>query len=148
MVVGFRVKTNDWINALNWISTNTSSNSVITSWWDYGYWITTLGNRTSLADNATINQTRIATIAKMFMDQTDNGLKIAQDLKSDYIVVYIVGQRFSGINGSELYVLGNGGDESKKQWFIRIGGFDENILLNKTVLLQHPSSGTMRYLDN
>ncbi|HEX5573621.1 MAG TPA: peptidylprolyl isomerase, partial [Nitrososphaeraceae archaeon] len=128
---GFRVKTNDWINALNWISTNTSSNSVVTSWWDYGYWITTLGNRTSLADNATINQTRIATIAKMFMDQTDNGLKIAQDLKSDYIVVYIVGQRFSGINGSELYVLGNGGDESKKQWFIRIGGFDENKYLEQ-----------------
>lgn len=128
---GFRVKTNDWINALNWISTDTSSNSVITSWWDYGYWITTLGNRTSLADNATINQTRIATIAKMFMDQTDNGLKIAQDLKSDYIVVYIVGQRFSGINNSELYVLGNGGDESKKQWFIRIGGFDENRYLEQ-----------------
>ena len=128
---GFRVKTNDWINALNWISSNTSSNSVIASWWDYGYWITTLGNRTSLADNATINQTRIATLAKMFMDKTDNGIKIAQDLKSDYIVVYIVGQRFSGINGSELYVLGNGGDESKKQWFIRIGGFEENRYLEQ-----------------
>jgi dolichyl-diphosphooligosaccharide--protein glycosyltransferase len=128
---GFRVKTNDWINALDWISANTSSNSVVASWWDYGYWITTLANRTSLADNATINQTRIATIAKMFMDQTENGLKIAKDLKSDYIVVYIVGQRFSGINSSELYVLGNGGDESKKQWFIRIGGFDENRYLEQ-----------------
>ncbi|HEX2306468.1 MAG TPA: peptidylprolyl isomerase [Nitrososphaeraceae archaeon] len=128
---GFRVKTNDWIGALDWISANTPSNSVIASWWDYGYWITTLGNRTSLADNATINQTRIATIAKMFMDQTENGLKIAKDLKSDYIVVYIVGQRFSGINNSEVYVLGNGGDESKKQWFIRIGGFDENRYLEQ-----------------
>ncbi|HEY9398353.1 MAG TPA: peptidylprolyl isomerase [Nitrososphaeraceae archaeon] len=128
---GFRVKTNDWISALNWISANTSPNSVIASWWDYGYWITTLGNRTSLADNATINQTRIATIAKMFMDQTENGLKIAKDLKGDYIVVYIVGQRFSGVNNSEVYVLGNGGDESKKQWFIRIGGFDENRYLEQ-----------------
>ena len=128
---GFRIKTDDWIDALDWISANTSSKSVIASWWDYGYWITTLGNRTSLADNATINQTRIATIAKMFMDQTENGLKVAKDLKSDYIVVYIVGQRFTGINGSELYVLGNGGDESKKQWFIRIGGFDENKYLEQ-----------------
>jgi len=128
---GYRIKTNDWIDALDWISANTSSNSVIASWWDYGYWITTLGNRTSLADNATINQTRIATIAKMFMDQTENGIKIANDLKSDYIVVYIVGQRFSGINGSELYVLGSGGDESKKQWFIRIGGFNENRYLEQ-----------------
>ena len=128
---GYRIKTNDWIDALDWISANTSSNSVIASWWDYGYWITTLGNRTSLADNATINQTRIATIGKMFMDQTENGLKLAKDLKSDYIVVYIVGQRFSGINSSELYVLGNGGDESKKQWFIRIGGFNENRYLEQ-----------------
>jgi dolichyl-diphosphooligosaccharide--protein glycosyltransferase len=128
---GFRIKTNDWINALDWIATKTPTNSVVASWWDYGYWITTLANRTSLADNATINQTRIATIAKMFMDQTENGLKIAKDLKSDYIVVYIVGQRFSGINSSELYVLGNGGDESKKQWFIRIGGFNENNYLEQ-----------------
>jgi len=67
----------------------------------------------------------------MFMDQTENGLKVAKDLKSDYIVVYIVGQRFSGINSSELYVLGNGGDESKKQWFIRIGGFNENRYLEQ-----------------
>ena len=128
---GYRIKINDWIDALNWISTNTTSKSVIASWWDYGYWITTVGNRTSLADNATINQTRIATIAKMFMDQTENGIKIAKDLKSDYVLVYVVGQRFSGINGSELYVLGNGGDESKKQWFIRIGGFSENRYLEQ-----------------
>ena len=37
---GFRIKTNDWINALDWIAANTSSNSVVASWWDYGYWIT------------------------------------------------------------------------------------------------------------
>jgi dolichyl-diphosphooligosaccharide---protein glycosyltransferase len=131
---GYRLTTNDWINALNWISTNTPNvpkSSVIAAWWDYGYWITTLGNRTSLADNATINQTRIATIAKMFMDQTENGLKVAKDLKADYILVYVVGQRFSGINGTDFYVLGSGGDESKKQWFIRIGGFEENRYLEQ-----------------
>src|SRR4029079_8404559 len=102
---GYRLTTNDWINALNWISTNTPNvpkSSVIAAWWDYGYWITTVGNRTSLADNATINQTRIATIAKMFMDQTENGLKVAKDLKADYILVYVVGQRFSGINGTDF----------------------------------------------
>ena len=131
---GYRLTTNDWINALNWISTNTPNSpksSVIAAWWDYGYWITTLGNRTSLADNATINQTRIATIAKMFMDQTENGLKVTKDLKADYILVYVVGQRFTGINGTDFYVLGSGGDESKKQWFIRIGGFEENRYLEQ-----------------
>jgi dolichyl-diphosphooligosaccharide--protein glycosyltransferase len=133
---GYRLQSNDWLDAMNWISKNTEPDAVIASWWDYGYWITTLGNRTSLADNATLNQTRIATIAKMFMSDEQSGVKIAQDLKADYIVVYVVGQeRFTaqvnatngtaGTQSLPIYTLGQGGDESKKQWFMRIGGFDE-----------------------
>ena len=102
---------------------------MVTAWWDYGYWITTLGNRTSIADNATINQTRIETIAKMFISPEEEGWKIAKDLKSDYILIYVVGQKLPGLdptNPSPLYVLGSGGDESKKHWFIRIGGFNES----------------------
>ena len=128
---GYRLQTNDWIDALNWLSKNTTKDSVIAAWWDYGYWITTLGNRTSLADNATINQTRIATIAKMFIDQKEEGVKVSHDLKADYILIYVVGQRFSGINGTSFYMLGNGGDESKKQWFIKIGGFDPQTYLQQ-----------------
>jgi dolichyl-diphosphooligosaccharide--protein glycosyltransferase len=127
---------------MSWISKNTEPDAVIASWWDYGYWITTLGNRTSLADNATLNQTRISTIAKMFISDEESGMKIAQDLKADYILVYVVGQvRFSGqINATTgtdgdqripIYTLGQGGDESKKQWFIRIGGFDETSYIER-----------------
>jgi dolichyl-diphosphooligosaccharide--protein glycosyltransferase len=65
----------------------------------------------------------------MFIDQKENGIKVAQDLKADYILVYVVGQRFSGVNGTAFYTLGSGGDESKKQWFMRIGGFDETNYL-------------------
>ena len=32
--------------------------------------------------------------------------------------------------GRIYYRLGGGGDESKKQWFIRIGGLDENDFLH------------------
>jgi dolichyl-diphosphooligosaccharide--protein glycosyltransferase len=128
---GYRQTTTDWLDALEWIERNTPEDSVIASWWDYGYWITTLGNRTSLADNATINQTRIATIAKMFIDEQEGGIKIAQDLKADYILVYLVAQRFPGTNTTSFYTLGNGGDESKKQWFMRIGGFDERNYLEQ-----------------
>ena len=128
---GYRLTTTDWLDALEWIERNTPENSVIASWWDYGYWITTLGNRTSLADNATINQTRIAALAKMFIDEQEGGIKIAQDLKADYILVYLVAQRFPGLNTTSFYTLGNGGDESKKQWFMRIGGFDERNYLEQ-----------------
>jgi dolichyl-diphosphooligosaccharide--protein glycosyltransferase len=134
---GYRLSTDDWLNALGWISNNTEPDAVVAAWWDYGYWITALGNRTTLADNATINQTRIERLAKMLISDEQSGIKIAQDLKADYILVYAVGQiRFFGTtNGTAtnstsenipIYTLGQGGDESKKQWFMRIGGFDEN----------------------
>lgn len=122
---GYRMQVTDWIDALNWISNNTPKDSVVASWWDYGYWITTLANRTSLADNATINQTRIAELAKMFIEPEKEGYEIAKELDSDYVVLYLVGQRFPGANGTSFFTLGSGGDESKKQWFIRIGGFNE-----------------------
>src|ERR671917_1413351 len=138
---GFRLQTDDWIDAMDWISKNTEPDAVIAAWWDYGYWITTLGNRPSLADNATLNHTRIQSLAKMFVSDEQTGMRIAQDLQADYIMVYVVGQvRFYGqtntsgtdpaaANNDEriaIYTLGQGGDESKKQWFIRIGGFDES----------------------
>jgi dolichyl-diphosphooligosaccharide--protein glycosyltransferase len=122
---GFRMQVEDWIDALDWIENNTPNDSVIASWWDYGYWITTLGNKTTLADNATINQTRIQTIAKMLMSEQETATQIAQDLKADYILVYIVADRHNGPNGNSFYTLGSGGDESKKQWFMKIGGFNE-----------------------
>jgi dolichyl-diphosphooligosaccharide---protein glycosyltransferase len=136
---GFRVQSDDWINAMDWLSKNTEPDAVVASWWDYGYWITTLGNKPTLADNATLNHTRIQSIAKMFVSDEESGMKIAQDLKADYILVYVVGQvRFYGqlnATGTDaaagddqrigIYTLGQGGDESKKQWFMRIGGFDE-----------------------
>lgn len=122
---GFRIQVDDWTDALDWISNNTPKDSVIASWWDYGYWITTLGNRTTLADNATINQTRIQTIAKMLMSDPETGMTIAKDLKADYILVYIVADRHQGPDGNAFYTLGSGGDESKKQWFMRIGEFNE-----------------------
>ncbi len=138
---GFRVQTDDWTDAMKWIKQNTEEDAVIAAWWDYGYWITTLGSRTTLADNATLNSTRIQTIAKMLISDEQSGLKIAQDLKADYILVYSVGQvRFYGQtnatdgNGTKqiaVYTLGQGGDESKKQWFMRIGGFEETQYIER-----------------
>ena len=135
---GYRLQTEDWTEAMEWLSQNTEPDAVIASWWDYGYWITTLGNRPSLADNATLNHTRIQSIARMFVSDEESAMKLVQDLKADYLLVYVVGQvRFYGqtnTNGTEaggdgerlsIYTLGQGGDESKKQWFMRIGGFDE-----------------------
>jgi dolichyl-diphosphooligosaccharide--protein glycosyltransferase len=119
----YAISTNDWPASLEWIKNNTSKDAVVAAWWDYGYWITTLGERGSLADNATIHTDRISKIAKMFLSSPDDGWKILQELDADYVLVYLVGQKLDA-KGQDFYVLGGGGDESKKQWFMRIAGED------------------------
>ena len=121
------LKNDDWIDSLYWISKHTPKDSVIAAWWDYGYWITTMANRTTLADNAGLNtgiyKNHISSIAKMFMEQPKDGVKIAQDLKANYILIFVVAQRVS-LNGTSFYTLGYGGYEDKLYWFIRIGGLN------------------------
>ena len=95
-----------------------------------GLWLldNDLGNRTTLADNASINSTRIAMIGKMFMEQTETGIKSARDLKADYILINVVAQRIL-INGTVYYLLGYGGDESKVASMIGVSGFEESKYL-------------------
>ena len=127
---GYKFQTSDWIDTLKWLSTNTPRGSVVASWWDYGYWITTLANRTSIADNATINQTRIATIAKMFIDKPDIGVKVTRDLKADYVLVSSFTKIFAG-NGPSIYTLGNGRDKVRSSRFLRIVGFNGSASLDQ-----------------
>jgi dolichyl-diphosphooligosaccharide--protein glycosyltransferase len=121
----------NWLNALNWISKNTSKNSVIAAWWDYGYWITTLANRTTLADNAANNYSRIATISKMFLEKLQEGIKIANKLRADYILIYVVAEKIKANDSSYYYILGNGGDESKLYSIIKSGYLSANKYLEQ-----------------
>ena len=114
-----------FLEALAWMEASTPEDSVIAAWWDYGYWITVMGNRTSLADNATINGTRIEVLGQMFMSPEEESLEILDSLDADYVLIFIAGQKSQNSQFGDLYLLGGGGDESKKQWFIRIGGFED-----------------------
>jgi len=113
--------TGDWLHAMEWLKTNTPENAVIASWWDYGYWIGTLSERTTIIDNATINDTPITKIAKMFMSSPNDSWKILQEMNADYVVVFFSAQHIG--NSSQqipLYQIGGGGDESKIFWIAQI----------------------------
>ena len=126
----FGTPTGDWTDALSWIRNSTSPDAVIAAWWDYGYWISTVGERTSLADNATIDSERIERLADMFISAPDDAWRDLRDLDADYVLVFVAGQLLQSESPVPLYSLQHGGDESKKQWFIRIGGHDPNLYLH------------------
>ena len=118
----FLVSTNDWRESLEWIKNNTPENSVIASWWDYGYWIQTIANRASIADNSTLIDHRISTIAKIFFESPDDAWKSLNELEADYFIIFISGENTNLLtkDGQSIFLLNGGGDESKKFWFTKI----------------------------
>lgn len=46
----YSVFTNDWNKSMNWVKTNTPEDTVFTHWWDYGYWVQTMGKRATTGD--------------------------------------------------------------------------------------------------
>ena len=116
----FNITTNDWGDALEWIKGNTEHDAVIAAWWDYGYWITAIADRTTLIDNATINQGQIKKVAKIFLSTPDDAWKQLTEMEVDYVLVYVAAQKLSNDIYSPFYALGGGGDEDKKYWILRI----------------------------
>lgn len=39
-----------WQKAMDWVRQNTSENAVFAHWWDYGYWVQSIGNRATVLD--------------------------------------------------------------------------------------------------
>ena len=122
----FEISTNDWRESLEWIKDNTPERSVISSWWDYGYWIQTIAERPSLVDNSTLIDHRIKSIAKIFFETPDDAWKSLMEMETDYFIVFVVGEQlpFTTQDGEPMYSLNGGGDESKKIWFAKIAGLD------------------------
>ena len=100
----------DWEEALTWTKTNLPGDTVIVSWWDYGYWGTVIGNFTTVNDNATVNSTRIG-LTGMGFTQTNEiySAEVFRKLNADYVLVYF------GFLYNPL-----GGDEGKWPWMLRI----------------------------
>ncbi|MFQ5475747.1 MAG: STT3 domain-containing protein [Nitrosopumilus sp.] len=125
----YPVSTADWLDSMEWIKNNTPKDSVIAAWWDYGYWISTLGERATLADNSTVHTSRIQNIAKMLLSNPDEAWNLLQEMQADYVLIFVAGEKLYIDSPDSFYSLRGGGDESKKQWFMRIAGFNESKFL-------------------
>jgi len=88
----FNTSTNDWPDAMQWLRENTPEDAVIASWWDYGYWISTLAERKTLADNSTLLDWQIRKIAATYMSTPEDAWRILTadadtDVSSHYVTL-------------------------------------------------------------
>jgi dolichyl-diphosphooligosaccharide--protein glycosyltransferase len=135
---------NDWLETMEWIKLNTPENSKIASWWDYGYWITTLSDRTTYVDNSTLSTKAIQNMATMLMSSTDDSWQILKEMDADYVLIFLSAEDI-GSKSTEfpLYVQGGGGDESKIYWFSKIAGLNPANYVNSD-----NQTPTLNFYDN
>jgi dolichyl-diphosphooligosaccharide--protein glycosyltransferase len=62
---GSKIIFDDFREAYRWLNYNTAPDARVMSWWDYGYQISAMANRTILVDNNTWNNSHIAQVGKV-----------------------------------------------------------------------------------
>nr|HDO80874.1 hypothetical protein [Candidatus Bathyarchaeota archaeon] len=100
----------DWEEAFAFMQNELPPNAIIVSWWDYGYWITVRGNKTTVVDNATFNTTQIALVGRALTSTNETeSLEILRQFNATHVLVYF------GHNDANLH-----GDEGKWIWMAKI----------------------------
>jgi dolichyl-diphosphooligosaccharide--protein glycosyltransferase len=114
---GTRVIMDDYREAYYWLRQNTDADAKVLSWWDYGYQMAAMSNRTTLVDNNTWNNTHIATVARALASSEEDAWPVLDSLDVDYVLVV-----FGGKTGYQS------DDINKFLWMVRIAqGVYEDI---------------------
>jgi dolichyl-diphosphooligosaccharide--protein glycosyltransferase len=89
----------DFMQSYWWLRDHTPADSRIMAWWDYGYQINGVANRTTIADGNTWNHEHIALLGKALVSPEKKAWRIARHL-ADYVLVWTT--RFAGMYGDDL----------------------------------------------
>ncbi|KAL6432502.1 hypothetical protein ACFW04_006823 [Cataglyphis niger] len=106
---GGRAILDDFREAYYWLAQNTPNDARVMSWWDYGYQIAGMANRTTLVDNNTWNNSHIALVGKAMSSNESAAYEIMTSLDVDYVLII-----FGGMIGY------SGDDINKFLWMVRI----------------------------
>jgi len=108
----------DWPDALEWMKVNMEDDAVVCSWWDYGYWIEAMAEKTTMADGSTSNTRQIATIGNILMLEPEESIELLRKYDADYIVVFVT------YNPDNIQSQWPFGDNAKWEWMVNIGGLN------------------------
>jgi len=87
---GDTIIVDDYREAYHWLRDETPLDARVMAWWDYGYQITGIGNRTTIADGNTWNHEHIATLGRCLVSPEIEGHKMVRHL-ADYLLVWTGG---------------------------------------------------------
>ena len=90
----------DYREGYRWLWENTHINERVMSWWDYGYQISSMGNRGCHADGNTNNFTHIGIIGMTMSSQEPVSWKLARMMEANYLLVVFGGA--SGYDGDDI----------------------------------------------
>uniref|UniRef100_A0A8C1WSI8 Dolichyl-diphosphooligosaccharide--protein glycosyltransferase subunit STT3A n=1 Tax=Cyprinus carpio TaxID=7962 RepID=A0A8C1WSI8_CYPCA len=98
---GSRIIFDDFREAYYWLRHNTPEDAKVMSWWDYGYQITAMANRTILVDNNTWNNTHISRVGQAMASTEEKAYEIMRELDVSYVLVIFGGLTGYSSDGTE-----------------------------------------------
>lgn len=137
-MVGISVENRAWYYALDYIRDQLPEGSLIVSWWDYGYIITSYTGKATVADGATSNGTQIKLLARALTapNESEACRIIFNDFKAPpdktYLLIFDVFQSIKLNESSNVWYTApllnpytgtvGMGDIPKSVWMLRIAG--------------------------
>jgi len=103
---GEEIIVDDYLKGYRWIRDNTPKDSRVMAWWDYGYQITGIAERTSIADGNTWNHEHIATLGRILTSNERRSYKAMRHL-ADYVLVWAGGRGDDMGKSPHLARIGN-----------------------------------------
>jgi len=107
---GKPVMIDDFRESYWWLRDNTPEDARVMAWWDYGYQINGIANRTTIADGNTWNHEHIALLGRALVSPVKKAHRIVRHL-ADYVLVWST--RYGGMYGDDI---------AKSPHMARIGG--------------------------
>mmetsp|Transcript_78874 Transcript_78874/g.207060 ORF Transcript_78874/g.207060 Transcript_78874/m.207060 type:complete len:889 (-) Transcript_78874:66-2732(-) len=96
----------DYLKGYQWIEKNTPKEARVMAWWDYGYQITGIAKRTSIADGNTWNHEHIATLGRTLTSPEKKAHNVIRHL-ADYVLVWAGGGGDDLAKSPHLARIGN-----------------------------------------
>lgn len=87
---GETIMVDDYREGYWWLRDHTPEDSRVMAWWDYGYQITGIGNRTTIADGNTCNHEHIALLGRCLTSPEKRAHKMIVHM-ADYVLIWAGG---------------------------------------------------------